>query len=154
MPKKNRAKFNKKSQVHQSEENENFSEIIEEEKSNNIKGNNQTKKINKDNPDQKFLNNNHDLSQLEYYEKQIIGDGNCYYRCLSYYYRGTEDYHLEFRQLISELFENNLDKFISCYPDPDILGEKEPETNEEILNFLKKYSNYIKQPNVYAGGRK
>ena len=44
MPKKNRPKFNKKSQVHQSEENENFSEIIEEEKSNNIKGNNQTKK--------------------------------------------------------------------------------------------------------------
>ena len=58
---------------------------------------------------------------------------------------------MEFRQLISELFENNLDKFISCYPDPDILGEKEPEINEEILNFLKKYSNYIKQPNVYAG---
>ena len=55
---------------------------------------------------------------------------------------------MEFRQLISELFENNLDKFISCYPDPDILGEKEPEINEEILNFLKKYSNYIKQHNV------
>ena len=97
MPKKNRSKFNKKSQVHQSEENENFSEIIEEEKSNNIKGNNQTKKINKDNPEKKFLNNNHDLSQLDYYEKPITGDGNCYYRCLSYYYRGTEDYHLEFR---------------------------------------------------------
>ena len=47
MPKKNRSKFIKKSQVHQSEENQNFSEIIEEEKSNNIKGNNQTKKINK-----------------------------------------------------------------------------------------------------------
>ena len=93
--------------------------------------------INKDNPDQKFLKNNHDLSQLDYYEKRITGDGNCYYRCLSYYYRGTEDYHLEFRQLISELFDNNLDKFISCYPYPDILGEKEPETNEEILNFLK-----------------
>ena len=50
--------------------------------------------------------NNRDLSFLEYYQKQITGDGNCYYRCLSYYYRGTEDYHLEFRQLISELFEN------------------------------------------------
>ena len=116
-----------------------------------LKGITKQKKINKDNPDQKFLNNNYDLSQLEYYEKQITGDGNCYYRCLSYYYRSTEDYHLEFRQLISELFENNLDKFISYYPDPDILGEKEPEINEEILNFLKKYSNYIKQPNVYAG---
>ena len=64
---------------------------------------------------------------------------------------GTEDYHLEFRQLISELFENNLDKFISSYPDPDILGEKEPQNEEEILNFIKKYANYIKKPKVYAG---
>ena len=78
-----------------------------------------------------------------YYEKQITPDGNCYYRCLSYYYRGTEEYHLEFRQLISELFENNLEKFISSYPDPDILGEKEPENEEEIMIFLKKYANYI-----------
>ncbi len=44
-----------------------------------------------------------------------------------------------------------LDKFISSYPDPDILGEKEPENEEEILNFLKKYANYIKKPKVYAG---
>ena len=71
MPKKNRTKFNKKSQVHQSEENENFSEIIEEEKSNKLKGITKQKKINKDNPYQKFLNNNHDLSQLDYYEKQL-----------------------------------------------------------------------------------
>ena len=69
MPKKNRPKFNKKSQIHQSEENENFSEIIEEEKSNKLKGITKQKKINKDNPHQKFLNNNHDLSQLDYYEK-------------------------------------------------------------------------------------
>ena len=45
MPKKNRSKFNKKSQVHQSEENENFSEIIEEEKNNKIKGITKQKKL-------------------------------------------------------------------------------------------------------------
>ena len=45
MPKKNRPKFNKKSQVHQYEENENFSEIIEEEKSNKLKGITKQKKL-------------------------------------------------------------------------------------------------------------
>ena len=65
------------------------------------------------------------MIQLEYYEKNINGDGNCYYRCLSYCFRGTENYHLEFSKLISEIFENNLDKFIDAYPDPDIIGERE-----------------------------
>ena len=63
------------------------------------------KRIKKDNPEQNFLNNNHDLTPLDYYEKQITGDGNCYYRCLSYYYRDRENYYLEFRQLL--YFEGN-----------------------------------------------
>ena len=125
---------------------------MEKNESSNPKNDNKNIKIiKKDNHNQNTFINTHDLSILEYYEKQITPDGNCYYRCLSYYYRGTEEYHLEFRQLISELFENNLEKFISSYPDPDILGEKEPENEEEIMNFLKKYANYIKKPKVYAG---
>ena len=101
--------------------------------------------------DYPFLDNNHNLTEIEYYEKNITKDGNYYYRCLSYYYRGTEDYHLEFRKLISEIFENNLEKFIESYPDPDIIGEKEPQNEEETIEYLKKYVNYMKKSGVYAG---
>ena len=153
MPKKNKLKQKKNRKKKALNEREDSSSSIEEEITNPTKDNFTIKEIKNEKHSQNCFKKNHDLSFLEYYQKQITGDGNCYYRCLSYYYGGTEDYHLEFRQLISELFENNLDKFISSYPDPDILGEKEPYSEEEILNFLKKYANYIKKPKVYPGDR-
>lgn len=33
----------------------------------------------------------------------IIGDGNCLYRSLSYWITGTEDHHLKIRNLIAEV---------------------------------------------------
>jgi len=33
----------------------------------------------------------------------IIGDGNCLYRSLSYWITGTEDHHLKIRYLIAEV---------------------------------------------------
>ena len=47
----------------------------------------------------------HDLDYMNYMEKDIEKDGNCYYQCLSYYYRNTQEYHLEFRKLISEILK-------------------------------------------------
>lgn len=93
----------------------------------------------------------HDLDYMNYMEKDIEKDGNCYYRCLSYYYRNTQEYHLEFRKLISEIFENNLDRFIDNYPDNNILGIPEPKNKEEILNLLKLYAQKMKEPDFYAG---
>ena len=40
------------------------------------------------------INSNlHYLTYMDYIEKDVEQDGNCYYRCLSYYYRNTENYH-------------------------------------------------------------
>ena len=122
MPKKNKSKQKKKLKKKTINEREDSSSNIEEENTFPTKDNIMIKEIKNENHSQNSFKNNHDLSFLEYYQKQIIGYGNCYYRRFSYYYRGTEDYHLQFRQLISELIENNLDKLISSYPDPDILG--------------------------------
>lgn len=35
--------------------------------------------------------------------KTILGDGNCFYRALSYWIAGTEDYHLQIRNSITEV---------------------------------------------------
>ena len=92
-----------------------------------------------------------DLPYMDYIEIDIEKDGNCYYRCLSYYYRKTQDYHLEFRKFISEIFENNLDKFKDHYPDPNILGIPEPASEDEIIDLLNLYLEKMKQPEFYAG---
>ena len=39
----------------------------------------------------------------------------------------TEDDHFELRELICKIFEKNIYMFKEDYPDPDIIGEKEPE---------------------------
>ena len=75
------------------------------------------------------------MKYKECYIKQIREDGNYYYRCLSYYFRNKEYDHLEFRELISEIFEKNIDMFKEDYPDPDIIGEKKPETKTELTNL-------------------
>ena len=47
-------------------------------------------------------NNNYDLSYEDYFIKNVKGDGNCYFLCLSYFFRETEKYYNDFRQLIYE----------------------------------------------------
>ena len=55
---------------------------------------------------------NTNLSYQDYIEKNIIPDGNCFFRCISYYYRQTQDAHLEFRDLLYQWKKNNKDLFL------------------------------------------
>lgn len=56
--------------------------------------------------------------------KKRLPDGNCYYRCLSYFFRNTEEFHVEYRNLISELFEENKKEFLDFLRDANILNKK------------------------------
>ena len=42
----------------------------------------------------------------EYIIKDIVPDGNCFYRALSYYYRDSQNHHLEFRELLHNIYGN------------------------------------------------
>ena len=99
MHKKNQSKQKKQLKKKTTNEIEDSSSIIEEEKTIPTKNDIMNKENKNENHSLNPFKNNRDLSFLEYYEKQITGDGNCYYRCLSYYYRGIEDYHLELNYL-------------------------------------------------------
>ncbi|KAL5233796.1 hypothetical protein ACI65C_001207, partial [Semiaphis heraclei] len=46
--------------------------------------------------------------------KNIIGDGNCLYRSISYWITGTEDHHLKTRNLIAEVVktDENIEKYV------------------------------------------
>lgn len=44
--------------------------------------------------------------------RQIVGDGNCFFRCLSFWITGTEDYHLVMRAKIVEVNNFNIVKML------------------------------------------
>jgi len=98
-----------------------------------------------------FIKKSLDLTFSDYFEKDIEKDGNCYYRCLSYFFRKSEEFHREFRNLIYELFLENKNDFYDFLPDPGILGKKDPETEEEKIQILDEYGNNIRKDKFYAG---
>ena len=97
-----------------------------------------------------FLNTK-DLSYAKYYEKNVTGDGNCFFRVISYYYRKDENYYNEFRQLILDLFVENIEKFIDFSPHAYIVGNTEPENEEQILHILNQYGEKMGQDKTWAG---
>ena len=50
---------------------------------------------------------------------EITGDGNCFYRCVSYFLLGDQEYYEEIKNLIIEWIENNKEMFISFFGDDD-----------------------------------
>ena len=73
-----------------------------------------------------FLNSE-DLSYSTFYEKNFTGGRNCFFRIISYYYRKDENYYNDFRQLIHDLFVENIEKIIDFSPDAYIVGDNEPD---------------------------
>ena len=106
----------------------------------------------------KIKNNNIDYKQLnksKYIEKEIIQDGNCFYRSLSYYYRQTEKDYNVFRQLIVSYIESNLDEYITFITEEDLNDSNINSYNEEnILNkkkeYLLKYTTNVKKDKEWA----
>ena len=49
----------------------------------------------------------------DYIIKEIIGDGNCFYRAICYFYREKQEEYNEFRQLIVQYFDNHPDQYIA-----------------------------------------
>ena len=52
--------------------------------------------------EKEFNKYSQNLSCMDYIEKSITSDGNCFFRAISYYFREKEDFHLEFRQMLYE----------------------------------------------------
>ena len=48
--------------------------------------------------------------------EKIYGDGNCYYRSLSYYFTKTEEYHPFFRDIIYKYLKMNYEQIVIDTP--------------------------------------
>ena len=67
--------------------------------------------------------NKNELKLLE-----IVGDGNCFYRCISYFIFGNQDYYAEIKNEIIKWIDNNREAFNEFFGD-DVQNKK---TKEEL----------------------
>ena len=84
------------------------------------------------------------IDKNEAYIVDIKQDGNCLYRCFSYFLLGNQDYYLEIKKLIIEWISNNYEKFTSFFGDDDKLNlTKEQLAHDEF--------EYTKENNSWGG---
>ena len=90
-----------------------------------------------------LVNQKKDIPEVDIEKIDINPDGNCFYRCLSYFFLLNEEFYLEIKHIIIEWIENNYDKFINFFWD----DEENNLTKEELA---KKEFNYIKTNNSWG----
>ena len=73
----------------------------------------------------------------------IVKDGNCFYRCLSYFFLSNQEYYKEFKEIIIEWIENNYKKFESFFGD-----DEKNKISKEIL--AKEEFDYIKSKDSWG----
>ena len=73
----------------------------------------------------------------------IVKDGNCFYRCLSYFFLSDQKYYKEFKDIIIEWIENNYKKFESYFGD-----DEKNNISKEIL--AREEFDYIKSKDSWG----
>ena len=109
--------------------------------SNNIKKQNKNKNlknninINSDLSD--IIKNNENLSLNNVNIIPIVKDGNCFYRCLSYFFLSDQEYYKEFKEIIIEWIENNYKKFENFFGDEDRKNIPKEILAREEFDYIK-----------------
>ena len=65
---------------------------------------------------------------------KVIGDGNCLYRCISYFLLGNEQFYSDIKNEIISWIDKNLDLFKDFFGDDDINNKTKEELVEEEYN--------------------
>ena len=74
--------------------------------------------------------NKNELKLLE-----IVGDGNCFYRCISYFILGNQDYYAEIKNEIIKWIDNNREAFNEFFGDDDQNKKTKEELAEKNINM-------------------
>ena len=73
---------------------------------------------------------------------EILGDGNCLYRAISYFLFNTQAYYNEIKDLVIEWIENNYDIFLNFFGDDDSKNLKKEILAKEELEYTKKKDSW------------
>ena len=83
------------------------------------------------------------LQEYGLYRTDIVGDGNCLFRAVSFSLYGTEDYHLTLRNIAVDHIDQNLDDF-RFYLFND---NANPMSDLEVQGYI----TSLRQPGTFAG---
>ena len=86
-----------------------------------------------------LLKNNH-INEDSFIIQKIYSDGNCLFRCISFFLTGTETYRLFMRNLFNNYIENNLTEILAEFP--YIYYEYWPINTEDYIPLIKESGNY------------
>ena len=91
------------------------------------------------------------MSYIYYYEQNTKGEGegNWYFRILSSYYTIVQNYYQNFRQLIHDIFVENVIKFIDFYLYSYIVNKKNQKMEKQFYKYLNKYALNMEKIKLY-----
>ena len=73
----------------------------------------------------------------------IKRDGNCFFNCLSYYFRNTEQDSKEFRKIIYEYIKSNKEELLQFFPaENNEVDEDKKKRFEEFIENIAKDGNW------------
>ena len=135
--------FEKPQKIYQTNESENSNEKNNKEK--------EIKKISSYKVEKvklaKTCNINQEIKDLVYKEEKlhsnqikivdITKDGNCFYRCLSYFLLRSQEYYKNIKNLIIDWIENNYKDFLEFFGDDDAKNLKKEEIAKNELDYIK-----------------
>ena len=88
------------------------------------------------------------LSYLDYIEKEITPDGNCFFRAISFHFREDEENHFEFRRMLYEWLLENKSIFIEMIREENEANIK--LSYDERISILTRKIERIKTPKYWA----
>ena len=68
---------------------------------------------------------------------KVIGDGNCFYRCISFILLGNEQFYSDIKNEIISMIDKYLELFKEFFCDDDINNKTKEELAEEEYNYIK-----------------
>ena len=88
-------------------------------------------------------NNNRNISPKDYGEITMVGDGNCFFRCLSQYFDNTQENFSFYRQLIFEYIMDNKQVLKDFFPmQNNESNEKYNERYDQFIFAIQKNGNF------------
>ena len=112
---------------------EKIEKIIINQKNNSVINNDKFKEIVK----QQIPISHNDVQKIE-----IDGDGNCLYRCLSFFLLGNDKFYENIKNEIINWIEENMETFKEFFGDDDINNISKEKLAEDEYNYIKKKDSW------------
>ena len=124
--------------INDSKEIKNINKDLNNDKNEESKVIKKIKCSNLNNEFKERVKTNNNIKKDEVNIVSITGDGNCFYRSISFFLLGSEEYYMNIKSLIIQWIENNFSKFEEFFSDDDDNNINYKEKASQEFEAMKK----------------